>query len=177
MGNCTGLVPFRFVNLSPCNQLGFLRCLICLLCSAAKAANLAPSVIFSPGGALSALFMLFGWLGYAGAFLPRKIAIASKTYDPTDHANVSIVALCSFTSSSLFFWNGSNFRGFNRQNVSYATPYKSAFGSQTLLIISVNDLYLLKSISSTLFPPWFSSRCSAVSPRLPRQNPRFSLPP
>lgn len=181
MGNCTGLVPFRFVNLSPCNQLCVLRCLICLLCSAAKAANLAPSVITSPLGASSMLFMLRGFSGYDGLFLAQNTAIASVTYEPIVHANVSIVVACSFTSISRFIRNGSNFRGFNFQNVSYATPYKSAFGSHTLFIISVNDLNLLKSISSVILLPWFSflCRCSSVFP-VPRrfpQNPQFSLPP
>lgn len=64
------------------------------------------------------LFMLLGWLGYAGAFMPRKIAMASTTYEPTDHANVSKAVACSFASISLFFWNGSNFVGFNVQKVS-----------------------------------------------------------
>ena len=95
-----------------------LRCLNRLLCSAAKAANLSASVIFAPGGVLSVLFMLLGWLGYAGEFLSRNIAMASTTYEPTDHANVSIAVACSFASISLFFWNGSNFLGFSFQKVS-----------------------------------------------------------
>jgi len=42
----------------------------------------------------------------------------STTYEPTDHANVSKAVACSFASISLFFWNGSNFVGFNVQKVS-----------------------------------------------------------
>lgn len=45
--------------------------------------------------------------------------MASTTYEPTDHANVSKAVACSFASISLFFWNGSNFVGFNVCNYRY----------------------------------------------------------